>query len=393
MLNIAQNRPATQSSISSWSTYGDKEREAGIANSGVVDPGRYCHTDTELHPWWQVELDKAYDVERVVVHNRIDLRQRLVHFSLLGSLDGVDWFELFRKVDDRQFDVFTATSSESRPARFVRLRMDHMNCLHICACEVFGEPSDPEKVRQSQASENAAAESRRAIPEGGTGRIAVIGGFEVFVDDKYSETMRRALDSGSYEGRERSRVVKLLKPTDRVLEVGTAVGVVAMTAATMVGPKRVVTFDANPAMVEAARDNFRRNNLEDISVNLGVLSNRTRFREGKKVPFYVSRDFWASRLSGNANDEDFAERVEVPMACFEDEIRKHDANVIICDIEGGEIDLFDGADLTGVRLIIMETHYGIVGEAATDAMIKNFILQDFSLNLWHTMEAVVVLRR
>ena len=67
--------------------------------------------------------------------------------------------------------------------------------------------------------------------------------------------------------------------------------------------------------------------------------------------------------------------------------------MIICDIEGGEIELFNGADLASIRLIIMETHYGFVGDAVTDAMIRNFILQGFSLHLGETQQQVVVLRR
>jgi FkbM family methyltransferase len=392
MLNVAQNRPATQSSICSSSTYDNKEQEAGIANSGGVDTRRYCHTDTELRPWWQVELDKAYDIERVVIRNRTDAKGRLKNFSLLRSLDGVNWFELFRKADDTEFDVFTATISEPRPSRFVRLRLDGWNCLHIRACEVFGALSHPEQARELQARESA-AQRRRAAPEGKIGHTAVIGGFDVFVDDGFSERIRRSLDSGGYEGREREIVAKLLKPTDRVLEAGTAVGVVSMTAASIVGENSVVTYEANPAMVEAARDNFRRNGFEGLRVNLGVLSNRTLFGAGKKVPFYVFRDFWASRLGAGAEDIDVVATIEVPTVCLEDEISKHEANVIICDIEGGEIELFDGADIAGIRLIIVEKHNGFVGEAATDSMIRNFILQGFSLHPAETPQHVVMVRR
>jgi hypothetical protein len=75
------------------------------------------------------------------------------------------------------------------------------------------------------------AASRRALPEGKTGSFALIGEFGVFVDDKYSETMRHYLHSGHYEVGERRAIASLVKPTDRVLEVGTGVGVVSMTAA------------------------------------------------------------------------------------------------------------------------------------------------------------------
>jgi FkbM family methyltransferase len=255
-----------------------------------------------------------------------------------------------------------------------------------------GAPSNPEEARELQTRESA-AQRRRAAPEGKTGHIAVIGGFDVFVDDGFSERIRRSLDSGRYEGREREIVAKLLKPTDRVLEAGTALGVVSMTAASIIGENSVVTYEANPAMVEAADDNFQRNGFERLRVNLGVLSNRTRFSDGKKVPFYVFRDFWASRLDARSEDDHVVATVEAPTACLEDEIRKHKANVIVCDIEGGEIELFDGADLAGIRLIIVEKHHGFVGEAATDAMISNFISQGFSLHPEGAPQHVVMERR
>jgi hypothetical protein len=85
--------------------------------------------------------------------------------------------------------------------------------------------------------------------------------------------------------------------------------------------------------------------------------------------------------------------VRIPVFCLELEIAAHKANVLICDIEGGEVELLADADLTGIRLIIMETHYWAAGEAATDAMIRNLILQGFSFHLGVSGHHVSVLRR
>jgi len=232
-----------------------------------------------------------------------------------------------------------------------------------------------------------------AMPRGKTGCLSMVGGFEVFVDDSYSETMRQYIRSGYYEGLECRAVLALVKPSDRVLEAGTALGVVSMTAASIVGVNHVVTFEANPAMVEAARDNFQRNGFEGIRANIGVLTNRAKFSDGKRVPFYVSRSFWASRLGASPEHKDIVGTIEVPTVCLEEEIRKHDANVIVCDIEGGEIDLFDGADLTNISLIILEAHEGFVGKDAIDVMIKGFVSRGFALDSEETKYDVLVLRK
>jgi FkbM family methyltransferase len=178
-----------------------------------------------------------------------------------------------------------------------------------------------------------------------------------------------------------------------VLEVGTAIGVVSMTAALIVGVGSVVTFDANPDIVADAQANFRRNGLAGISGRTGVLTCRRRFVRDAGVDFFVARDFWASRLDAKADDADIVKVVRVPRLCLEAEIAAYRATVLICDIEGGEVDLLSGAELDGIRLIIMETHYGVVGEGPTDAMIRELILQGFAFHLGASGGHMAVLRR
>jgi hypothetical protein len=52
---------------------------------------------------------------------------------------------------------------------------------------------------------------------------------------------------------------------------------------------------------------------------------------------------------------------------------------LICDIEGGEIELLIGADLAGIRLIIMEVHNWAVGVRSTDAMLRWLIVNGFNV--------------
>lgn len=65
----------------------------------------------------------------------------------------------------------------------------------------------------------------------------------------------------------------------------------------------------------------------------------------------------------------------------------------ICDIEGGEVDLLMQADLSGLRLLILETHVWAVGEARTDAMIRKFVLDGFAIDLDASGQGVAALRR
>lgn len=227
--------------------------------------------------------------------------------------------------------------------------------------------------------------------EARAGEIIDIGGFSVFVAADYGPQVSAAMRGGWYETHERELAAKFLRPRDRVLELGTAVGVVAMTAAKVVGASNVRTYDANPAIVADAQANFERNGLGEIDARFGYLANRRKFAPGE-IEFGVAEEFWASRRPPGKGGV-FARRVAAPLRCLEDEIDEFSANVLICDIEGGEVELLRGADLTPLRLLILETHYWAQGEPAIDALVRDLILAGFCLHLEASLRSVLLLRR
>ncbi|MEO8104037.1 MAG: FkbM family methyltransferase [Betaproteobacteria bacterium] len=397
MKNLAINKPATQSSTSEWSFSRLPEEDAKGGNNGKISSEMGFHTGREQDPWWQVDLEGEFLIRRVVVHNRQQQAYRLRHFSLLGSLDGQHWSIFYRKIDSTIFGdpdprPYVAYIAGDQPARFVRVRLDGNECLHFCECEVFGVPLD-QGARERIVNEASA--ERNAVPEGRNGYLKNIAGFSIFVDTKnYAPSIIAAFDSNYYERREMQLTSDLVHPSDRVIEAGTAIGIVAMTAALIVGAENVLTFDANPDIIEDARQNFRRNGLSKIQSRNGVLKNRRKIAaRDETVEFYIDEAFWASRLNASLTAPGIVKSVQIPVCCLEDEIRTHAANVLICDIEGGETDLLMEAELSGIRLIIMETHYAVSGEAPTDAMMRKLVVEGFSLHLGYAANQVVVLRR
>ncbi len=79
----------------------------------------------------------------------------------------------------------------------------------------------------------------------------------------------------------------------------------------------------------------------------------------------------------------------------EDKIAERRANVLVCDIEGGEADLLTGADLSGIRLIVMETHYWACGRPDIDSMVRFLVHDGFNSYVYfdYTGDHVVVLDR
>jgi FkbM family methyltransferase len=400
MINLALNKPASQSSTSKWSFSRLCHEDARGGNNGNVSGDMGFHTEIEQDPWWQVDLEEEFLVRRVVIYNRRDEAHRLRHFSLLRSVDGINWSVFYRKIDSTVFgisglDPYVVDVIGYQRARLVRVRLDGYEYLHFSECQVFGILLD-EKTREEVARKEAEAEQvKSATPEGRDGHISTVGGFNIFIDnERYTTTILKALDNDTYERRERELTAGLVLPSDRVIEAGTAIGIVSMTAALIVGAESVLTFDANPDIMADARQNFARNALSGIKSRNGVLKNRQHFEPHiEAVDFYVDEAFWASRLDASPNTPGIKKTVKVPIYWLEDEIRSHAANVIVCDIEGGEVELLKQADLAGIRLIIMETHYRAVGEVATDDMIRKLIMDGFSIHLGHSGDNFAVLRR
>jgi FkbM family methyltransferase len=407
--NVALGKPATQSSISPWSSGKTPEEDAAIANNGDTSSSAFFHTLEEAAPWWQVDLGEPFVIEKIKIYNRRDQRERLRRFLVLGSQTGQpeSCFEIGKKTDNSVFGAddtpYTVVPHDTYLARYVRVQLDIGGFLHFRECEVIGYPPHAEELLTLSAkTEDARRGAQQKIAarlaqlsQGRNGFVSYIDANALFVDrEKYSNAIIQSLSSGYYEVRERQILRQCLKPTDRVLEVGTALGAVTMSTGRLVGPSQVMTYDANPAMIEDARRNFVANEMGEITSDVGVLRNRSRWSATEtQVEFYVSRDFWASRLFASANDSDIIGVIKVPLVRLEDKISEHRANVLICDIEGGEIDLLTGADLGSIRLVMMEIHPWTTGRAAIDDMVRYLMSRGFNIDFATSGGNIVVLDR
>jgi FkbM family methyltransferase len=218
-----------------------------------------------------------------------------------------------------------------------------------------------------------------------------IDGFTVFVDTAaYDSSLVAAIASGDYECQDREVARAVLCAGDRVIEAGTAIGLVTMRAARIVGEANIVSFEGNPLILADARANFERNGFK-IDARHGVLCNKTRYTLSE-VTFGVSSYFLASRLEPTEN-ADIIRRIRVPTFCLEDEIENLRANALLLDIEGGEVDLLSAADLTGIEKIVVELHQALVGEDRTNQMLRFLIGDGFNFDLQHSSYQFAVLQR
>ena len=92
--------------------------------------------------------------------------------------------------------------------------------------------------------------------------------------------VRSALFKGTYEDNERRLVRGLLKPGDRVLEIGTGIGLVSLVCAKICGAGNVLSYEANPQLERIIRKNYE---LNGLTPNLRMRAVTT---DGRSVSFF-----------------------------------------------------------------------------------------------------------
>lgn len=157
---------------------------------------------------------------------------------------------------------------------------------------------------------------------------------------------------GDYEMPERVAISQLLRKGDRVLEIGSCVGVVALTAARIVGAQNVLTFEPNPAAAAVARENFALNALpvELINAAVGVDDGTLNLR--------VSPDSW---LGASGRRQFDGRTVATQMRSIASVVASFKPSVLVIDTEGMEEELLPACPLADVRALVVEVHPDVIG--------------------------------
>ena len=157
---------------------------------------------------------------------------------------------------------------------------------------------------------------------------------------------------GDYELPERRAVAQLLRTTDRVLEIGSCVGVIALTAARIVGANNVLTFEPNPAAATIARENFALNALpiELVNAAVGVDDGTLNLR--------IASDSW---LGASGRRQFDGRTLATPMRSISKVVAEFKPSVLVIDTEGMEEELLPACSLSGVRALVVEVHPDVIG--------------------------------
>jgi FkbM family methyltransferase len=177
-----------------------------------------------------------------------------------------------------------------------------------------------------------------------------------------NETRIKRMEEARYEGEEIAGALSVVREGDRVLEMGAGLGVVGAVTAFNAKPEAVLSFEANPALIPHIENLYKLNGLQDVIEvrNQVVISAPER---PETMTFHVHNSFLGSSLVDN--DKRKTTPVEVDTVAFDEVLEEFKPDVLIMDIEGGELEFLTHANLRGIRAVVIEFHPGVYGKEGT----------------------------
>ncbi len=199
--------------------------------------------------------------------------------------------------------------------------------------------------------------------------------------------IREAILSGRFETEEAAQIPAIVRPGDRVLEIGAGIGFISTLLSRQPRVSRVVAVEANPHLIGYMSDLHALNGVRKVRRLNAVLTNAG----GGTATFYLRRDFWMGSLSAGPNP--YVATVEVPTLSLDGLLREEAIDLIVCDIEGAEAGLFEGADLSGVDRLWIETHDHVTGLSGVRRLFETMAGHGFVYDPRHSIGSVVLFQR
>lgn len=192
-----------------------------------------------------------------------------------------------------------------------------------------------------------------------------------FDPDIITPKIERPMRNNRYEGGECKALREHLQVGDRVLELGAGIGLLSTVAALQEGVETVTSIEANPDLIPHIRETHRLNDVTNIDLRNGVVSDA----DDETMKFYLRADFWASSMEPDSRR--YKSVVDVPNLRMHDLLAELRPTVIVCDIEGAELGLFEDQDLSSVRVMILELHPKVYGPEGLARIMSGLAAQGF----------------
>lgn len=187
--------------------------------------------------------------------------------------------------------------------------------------------------------------------------------------------IRRLLRNNDYEAKETEAALRVVREGDVVVELGGGIGYMSTLVATKRAIKSVHVFEANPNLIPYIQSVHAANDVTNAHVTNAILGTRK-----GSVDFYVREPMLGSSMQKLEGEVD-PPSVKVDVLNAKTTFKDIGANVLICDIEGAEVDLIPSLDLSGFRAAIIETHPQWIGPEGMNKVMRAFM--DAGLAYYH----------
>ncbi len=166
----------------------------------------------------------------------------------------------------------------------------------------------------------------------------------------------------AHEDQERELVRTYLKQGDRILEIGTGIGMVSLLVNNICGTDNVRSYEANPDLGPLILANFSLNGIEP-DLHMKAIT-----KDGSKIEFFKDeRVLSSSTIDRGINST----KCVVESDALEAVLLSYKPDFIVMDVEGAEVELLKDTNLEGVRGLIVELHPHIVGQEKIDALVAD----------------------
>jgi FkbM family methyltransferase len=200
--------------------------------------------------------------------------------------------------------------------------------------------------------------------------VAECHGVKVPDSPMMTPTRAERINAARYEGQEIAGALEVIKAGDHVLELGAGIGLVGAIAAKNGSPAKVLSFEANPGLIEHINALYALNGLQDvIELRNEVLISAPDAPES--MTFHVRNSYLGSSLIDS--DTRATTQVDVPTANYTKVHADFAPDVLLMDIEGGELEFLRHASLDGLRAIVIEFHpeaYGKEGMRECKSILR-----------------------
>lgn len=198
---------------------------------------------------------------------------------------------------------------------------------------------------------------------------------------------RVALRNDTYEAKEAAAVLKVVREDDVVVELGAGIGFMSTLVATKRKIRAVHAFEANPHLIPYIESVHAANAVNNAHVTNAILG-----REAGSVPFYVREKFIASSMTQDV-DGTIVSTEEVEVLDGKSVFQSIEPTVLICDIEGAEVDLIPALDLSSLRAAVIELHPQWIGPEGINAVFGAFMQAGLAYYARASTNKVVAFRR